>query len=78
MNTGLKSVTHRAKRDKTAVKEGGVMGDKEQKITWKQLTIRIPADVHHALKIRVAEEDRSIAVTVEGLIRQYLVGGKQG
>ena len=78
MNTGLKGVTHRAKRDKAAVREGGIMGDKEHKITWKQLTVRIPAEVHRGLKIRAAEEGRSVAVTIEGLIRQYLVGGKQG
>lgn len=41
---------------------------------WKQLVVRIPPDVHHALKVRAAEEGRSIAVLVEGLVRGYLVG----
>jgi len=38
------------------------------------MTIRIPADVHRALKVRAAEEGRSVAEIVEALIRQYLVG----
>ena len=42
---------------------------------WKQLTIRIPPEVHRALRIRSAEEGRPAAVIVESLIRQYLVGG---
>ena len=41
---------------------------------WKQLTIRIPQDVHRALKIRVAEEGRNMGELIEGLVRQYLVG----
>ncbi len=44
------------------------------KVIWKQTTIRIPADVHRALKVRAAEEGRSVAEIVEALIRQYLVG----
>ena len=44
------------------------------KVVWKQMTIRIPADVHRALKVRAAEEGRSVAEIVEALIRQYLVG----
>jgi len=47
---------------------------KPAKVAWKQTTIRIPADVHRALKIRAAEEGRSVAEIVEALIRQYLVG----
>ena len=46
------------------------------KVTWKQLTIRLPADVHRALKVRVAEEGRNMGELVEGLVRQWLVGGK--
>ena len=41
---------------------------------WKQLTIRIPQEVHRAVKVRAAEEDRSVAVIVEDLLRGYLVG----
>ena len=44
---------------------------------WKQITVRVPPEVHRALKIRAAEEGRSCAVIVEGLVRQYLVGGKR-
>ena len=47
------------------------------KVTWKQLTIRLPADVHRALKVRVAEEGRNMGELVEGLVRQWLVGGKK-
>lgn len=50
---------------------------KTKKTIWKQLTLRIPPDVHQALKVKAAEEDRTIAVIVEGLIRKYLVGGKR-
>ena len=42
----------------------------------KQLVARIPVEVHKALKIRAAEEGRSVAVIVEGLIREYLVKGE--
>jgi predicted HicB family RNase H-like nuclease len=41
----------------------------------KTLVARVPKEVHRALKIRAAEEGKSIAVTVEGLIREYLVKG---
>ena len=56
--------------------KGGSMKTKP-KVTWKQLTIRLPADVHRALKIRVAEEGRNMGELVEGLVRQWLVGGKK-
>ena len=46
------------------------------KDNMKQLVVRIPEEVHRALKIRAAEEGKTVAVIVEGLIRQYLVGGK--
>jgi len=41
----------------------------------KQVVIRVPEEVHRALKIRAAEEGRSIGVIVEGLIREYLTKG---
>lgn len=50
---------------------------KTKQTNWKQLTIRVPADVHKAIKVRAAEEGRAIAIIVEGLVRQYLVGGKK-
>jgi plasmid stability protein len=49
---------------------------KKPKTEQKQLTIRLPADVHKALKIRVAEEDKNMGELVESLIRRYLVGKK--
>jgi predicted HicB family RNase H-like nuclease len=74
MNEGSKAVTHRAKRDKTSE---GKEGMKTPKVIWKQLTIRVPVEVHRALKVRAAEEGRSLAVIIEGLVREYLVGGKK-
>jgi len=56
------------------MKQVEVVTPKPAKVAWKQTTIRIPADVHRALKIRAAEEGRSVAEIVEALIRQYLVG----
>lgn len=41
----------------------------------KQLTIRVPEEVHRAMKLRAAEEGKSVAAIVEGLIREYLVRG---
>lgn len=41
----------------------------------KQLVARVPVEVHHALKIKAAEEGKSIGIIVEGLIRAYLVKG---
>ena len=50
---------------------------KTKKMIWKQLTLRIPPDVHQAIKVRAAEDGQTIGVIVEGLIRKYLVGGKR-
>lgn len=50
---------------------------KADAVTWKALTVRVPAEVHRALKVRAAEEGKSVAIIVEGLVRQYLVNGKQ-
>lgn len=38
----------------------------------KQLTLRLPPDLHKALKIRAIEEDTSIGSLLEKLIRDYL------
>jgi len=70
MTTSRQSVTLRAKRDDT----GSPLTGGEPR---KQLTIRLPADVHRALKIRVAEEGRNMAELIERLIREYLVGSRQ-
>ena len=47
---------------------------KHKKDAWKQMTVRVPPEVHRALKIRAAEEGRTVAVIVEDLVRGYLVG----
>jgi len=75
MNTARKAVSLRAKVDKEglATMKNKVTGRKKVG-SWKQLTIRVPSEVHRALKIRAAEEERSCSVIVEGLIRRYLVG----
>lgn len=39
----------------------------------KQITFYVPADVHKALKIRAAEDEKPVTEVVEGLIRRYLV-----
>ena len=41
----------------------------------KQLVARVPEEVHRAIKIRAAEEGKSVAVIVEGLIREYIQKG---
>ena len=41
----------------------------------KQLVAKVPEEVHRALKVRAAEEGKSVAVIVEGLIRAYLTKG---
>jgi predicted HicB family RNase H-like nuclease len=41
----------------------------------KQLVVRVPEEVHRAMKIRAAEKGKSVAVIVEGLIREYLTKG---
>jgi len=50
---------------------------KDAAVVWKALTVRVPAEVHRALKVRAAEEGRSVAVIVEGLVRDYLVNGAE-
>lgn len=47
--------------------------------TMKQLAVKVPEEVHRALKIKAAEEGKSVAVIVEGIIREYLIkGGRNG
>lgn len=48
------------------------------RVDWKRIAVRVPPEVHRALRIRAAEEGRSCAVIVEELVRQYLVGEKRG
>jgi plasmid stability protein len=44
----------------------------------KQLTVRVPEEIHRTLKIRAAEEGLPVAVIVEALIRQYLTWKNEG
>ena len=46
-------------------------------IPLKLLTIRLPVDVHRALKVAVAEEGKGMGEVIEGLVRKWLVGGKR-
>ena len=39
----------------------------------QQLAFYVPKDVHKALKMRAAEDEKTISELVEGLIRRYLV-----
>jgi predicted HicB family RNase H-like nuclease len=41
------------------------------------LVVRVPEEVHRAMKIRTAEKGKSVAVIVEGLIRDYLTKGER-
>lgn len=43
----------------------------------KQLVARVPVEVHRALKVKAAEDGKSIAVVVEGLIREYIRKGER-
>ena len=70
MITGQNPVTLRTMRDNLGE---DVM--KKRKQTWKQLTVRLPEDVHRALKIRAAEVNSGMAAIIEGLVREYLVKG---
>ena len=40
--------------------------ENKSKVAWKQLTVRIPLEVHRALN-RAAEEGRAVAVIIESL-----------
>lgn len=70
MNTGQTAVTLRTMRDNEKVQTV-----KKPKNIWKQLTVRLPEDVHRALKIRAAEVNSGMAAIIEGLVREYLVKG---
>jgi predicted HicB family RNase H-like nuclease len=48
---------------------------RKPKQIMKQLSAKIPEEVHRALKIKAAEEGKSVAVIVEGLIREYIQKG---
>ena len=58
MNKQSESVSHRPKVDKAL---------------FKTASIRIPDDVHRALKARSGVEGRSMSEIIESLVREYLV-----
>lgn len=62
-------MTHRPKCQK---KGEGIMKTKP-KANMKQLVARVPEEVHRALKVRAAEEGKSVAVILERLIRHYVL-----
>ena len=70
MNTGQNTVTLRTMRDNE-----GAQAMKKTTKTWKQLTVRLPEDVHRALKIHAAEVNSGMAEIIERLVREYLVKG---
>lgn len=48
---------------------------KVDKVEWKQQTIRIPAEVHKALKVKAAQEGKPVAQVIEALVRAWLQQG---
>lgn len=44
----------------------------------EQVLVRMPADMHRALKQRAASEERSMAAQVRLLVRQWLAAGAPG
>lgn len=60
-------VTLRTKRNK----EGGQTPEKTGP-AFRQMTVRLPPDVHRALKIYAAQDGRSMAEIIEELVRQRL------
>jgi len=61
------SVTLRTKRNK----EGSPNPEKARP-AFRQMTVRLPLDVHRALKIYAAEDGRSMAEIIEELVRKRL------
>jgi len=50
---------------------------KKTKAIYKQLTVRLPVDVHRALKVRVAEQGGNMGGLAAELIRQWLAKEKR-
>lgn len=73
MNTRRKAVNLRPKADNNDERKGNVKKT-NPKTVWKQLTIRIPADLHRSMKIRVIEDGRGegMGKLIEKLVREYL------
>jgi hypothetical protein len=65
------------KRAAQPKKTNSESGDDRGAVPIKQLTLRLPADLHRALKIRVAEDEVSMGEVIEGLIREYLAKGSR-
>ena len=71
MNTKRETVNLRAKADK----KGERNMKKQLNDGRKQIVARVPVEVHRAIKVRAAEEGKSVAVIVEKLVREYLTKG---
>ena len=71
MNTKGETVNLRAKADK----KGERNMKKQLNDGRKQIVARVPVEVHRAIKVRAAEEGKSVAVIVEKLVREYLRKG---
>ena len=71
MNTKGETVNLRAKADK----KGERNMKKQLNDGRKQIVARVPVEVHRAIKVRAAEEGKSVAVIVEKLVREYLTKG---
>ena len=71
MNTKRETVNLRAMVDK----KGERNMKKQLNDGRKQIVARVPVEVHRAIKVRAAEEGKSVAVIVEKLVREYLRKG---
>ena len=76
MSKGQEPVRLRTKADNSGKEEGmEVKTAVQEKVAWKALTLRIPAEVHRALKIKAAADRSNMGIIVEKLIREYLNRG---
>lgn len=60
-------VTLRTKRNKE-----GAQPPEKARPTYRQMTVRLPPDVHRAFKVYAAQDGRSMAEIIEELVRQRL------
>lgn len=49
----------------------------DEKAKTIELVVRLPPDLHAAVKARAENDERSIAATVRYALRLYLNGGKE-
>ena len=60
-------VTLRTKRNKE-----GSQTPENTRPAYRQMTVRLPPDVHRAFKVYAAQDGRSMAEIIEELVRQRL------